>query len=72
MVAGAYSQDMKLTHTNLHVLARTFRTSEVVPARVDASAHPHLKRCIALGLARVDGDSLVLTDEGKARIAAGS
>jgi hypothetical protein len=60
---------MKLTNANIFTLAETFKTATTVSARVKASDFTHLQRCIALGLARVDGKMLVLTAEGAACIA---
>lgn len=57
------------TGTNVFVLAKTFQHSIFAPLRADATAAPHLKRCLAAGLCEVDGNSLRLTPEGMRAIA---
>jgi len=58
----------KLTHTNLWVLAQAFKTSSRISNRLPATDISHLRRCMNAGVIRVDGNELVLTENGEAAL----
>ena len=62
---------MKLTPVNAYVLATVFRDGDRVPNRLEPTAAPHLRRCVKLGLVRIESRKvLVLTPTGAAVVAA--
>lgn len=54
------------TDTNIYALVEKCGHTGRASARVEASAAPHIKRCIAAGLAEVLGADVVLTEAGRA------
>ena len=71
----AYTEDMekkpvKATQLNVWVLAHTFKNTERVSGRVSSVDAPHLRRCLQAGLMSAEGNELVLTEAGKAALAA--
>jgi len=62
------------THTNLFALREAFTVDGELASRVPNSLRPsslpHLRRCLAAGLVRVEGRELALTDAGVAALAA--
>lgn len=62
------------THTNLFALREAFTGGGELASRVPNSLPPtrlpHLRRCLAAGLVRVEGRELTLTDAGVAALAA--
>ena len=59
------------TRLNVSVLSRYFSDGDVVPNRVEQVSLPHIRRCLAGGLAVVSEDraTLALTAEGRAAVA---
>ena len=58
------------TDTNVFALAQHFGASDVASNAVRPSSVSHLRRCLAAGLAVVDGTTLRLTEAGRAAIRA--
>ena len=54
------------TRVNVYAMAQHFAGADRATNRVDAVSAPHLRRCIAAGLVRVEGRELVLTEAGQA------
>lgn len=66
------SKPVTPTALNIDTLREHMRGGSRCSARVPQTDHPHLRRCILGGLARVDGGELVLTDAGRAAIGGAS
>jgi hypothetical protein len=59
----------RATDLNVWTMGRVFGDAVRVPNRLEPTSVAGMRRCVAAGLVRVEGQELALTEEGMRRLA---